>query len=133
MTQLTAQQKLVDWFVTHGGLVPSSIQLEKNVESGQHFRCTQNVDIPSSGQVELCLCPFSLTLSHLNILDSRPLALRNSSDESICTTLLRGMPTAAVSYFFLAEQRMKGIESFWEPYISTLPKEEAMNPPLWFE
>ena len=35
--------------------------------------------------------------------------------------------------FFLAEQRLKGEESFWYPYIEALPKEKDLTTPLYFQ
>jgi hypothetical protein len=129
------QQTLLDWFVTHGGSIHPHITLDIDEQSGQHFRAIEDLEIPSgsASDLEVCKCPFGLTLSHLNILPSPPAGLHSCAQDSICAKLIDKLPTAAVSYFFLVEQRLKGDESFWKPYISTLPKEDDMNTPLWFQ
>ena len=133
MAELTPQQDLMKWFDAHGGFLDPSIVLAISEESGQHFRAVESFDTPASEERRICKCPFSLTLSHLNLISSPPAGIHACSNGSICTKLVGNIPTAAVSYFFLVEQRLKGAESFWEPYIAALPKEAKMNTPLWFQ
>jgi hypothetical protein len=127
------QEALMTWFDANGGSINPTIALCKDEEGGQHYRAVEDVTIPTSGGLQVCYCPFGLTLSHLNVIASSPAAVRNCSQESVCAKLHGKIPTAAVSYFFLAEQRLKGAESFWEPYINSLPMEEDMQTPLWFD
>jgi hypothetical protein len=129
------QQHVLDWFVTHGGSVHPHITLDVDEDSGQHFRAIEDLEIPAgaTSDLQVCKCPFNLTLSHLNLLSSPPAGIQYFAKDSICVKLVDKIPTAAVSYFFLVEQRLKGAESFWEPYITSLPKEDDMNTPLWFQ
>jgi hypothetical protein len=128
------QQHLLDWFVNHGGSVDAQITLDIDEDSGQHFRALEDLEIPtgSTSDRQVCKCPFSLTLSHLNLLPTPPRGLHSCAGDSICAKLIDNVPTASVCYFFLIEQRLKGTDSFWEPYISALPKEDEMTTPLWF-
>lgn len=130
---MSIQEALMTWFEANGGTINPSIALAKDDEGGQHYRALEDVNIPSSGGLQVCYCPFGLTLSHLNVTVSPPAAVKNCSQESVCSKLLGKIPTAAVSYFFLTEQRLKGVESFWEPYINSLPTESEMQTPLWFD
>lgn len=129
---MSVQEALMAWFEANGGSINPSIALAKDDEGGQHFRALEEVNIPSSNGLQVCYCPFGLTLSHLNVTATPPAAVKNCSQESVCSKLVGKIPTAAVSYFFLAEQRLKGSESFWEPYINSLPTESEMQTPLWF-
>jgi len=130
---MSIQEALMTWFEANGGAINPSIALAKDDEGGQHFRAMEDVSIPSPGGLQVCYCPFGLTLSHLNVVPSPPAAVRNYSQESVSAKLLGKVPTATVSYFFLAEQRLKGAASFWAPYISSLPLESEMQTPLWFD
>lgn len=40
---------------------------------------------------------------------------------------------STIGILFLAEQRLKGRDSFWFPYIQLLPTETEMSTPLWFK
>jgi hypothetical protein len=112
-----------------------SLELIFTKESGQHFRATANISVSTktnTAQV-LCRCPFSLSLSFLNVLPTPPASVRNYSASSVCRHLIDKVPRAVVSYFFLCEQRLLGEEGFWAPYIDALPREEDMNTPWWFD
>ncbi|KAF2431708.1 SET domain-containing protein [Tothia fuscella] len=132
MASSSPQQKLVRWFQSHGGSINPSIKLVVDEESGQHFRASQELSISPKSEVEVCNCPFSLTLSSLNLLSKPPKGIESRSNRSVCSNLIGKIAEPAVNYFFLAEQRLLGSESFWEPYISALPKEDALDTPLWF-
>lgn len=38
-----------------------------------------------------------------------------------------------IGYFFLCAQKLKKKESFWCPYIDTLPTENELTTPVWFD
>jgi hypothetical protein len=132
MDSSNVQQQLEDWFLTNGGYLNPSLGLAYTQESGQHFIATKDIPASEGSTTQLCKCPFSLSLSFLNILPSPPASIRNYSSESICTHLIDKLPKAAQSYFFLCEQRLLGDKSFWWPYITALPKEDDMTTPWWF-
>ncbi|KAJ9635134.1 hypothetical protein H2199_008620 [Coniosporium tulheliwenetii] len=52
--------------------------------------------------------------------------------DGVAAKLAEYAPIHVVSYFTLIEQRLMGIDSFWAPYISCLPKESNLNTPLFF-
>jgi hypothetical protein len=133
MTAQSPQEKLMQWFTSHGGSIHPSITLSVDDESGQHFRASQILTIPQNAELAVCKCPFNLTFSHLNLLSSPPASITSHASKSLCAKLVDKILTPAVSYFFLVEQRLLGEKSFWAPYISVLPKEDDMNTPLWFE
>ncbi|TID14751.1 SET domain-containing protein [Venturia nashicola] len=130
---MNVQEALMAWFEANGGSINPSITLAKDDAGGQHYRALGDIKTPSSGGLQVCYCPFGVTLSHLNVTENPPDAVKNCSRESVCSKLLGKIPTAAVSYFFLAEQRLKSAESFWAPYIDSLPAESEMQTPLWFD
>jgi hypothetical protein len=125
--------KLRKWFLDNGGYLDPSLSLDFDQESGQHFRATTSITASESSVKPLCKCPFSLSLSFLNILPTPPANIRNHSSTSVCTHLVDKVPQAVRSYFFLCEQRLLGEQSFWAEYIACLPGEEAMTTPWWFD
>jgi hypothetical protein len=122
------QLQLLEWFARNGGFVNSAVSLRKTAEYGYHFMASKDLPINSTP----CSCPFSLTLSYLNLLPSPPAGIKSYADESLCSKLVGKISKSAVGSFFLAEQRLKGSESFWAPYIEALPKNDDLTTPLWF-
>ena len=127
------QNRLKQWFLENNGYLDENLDLVFDKENGQHFRATSNIAASQESIQVLCRCPFALSLSFLNVFSTPPASVRNCSKESVCTHLLDKIPRAVVSYFFLCEQRLRGDESFWGPYIAALPREDAMTTPWWFE
>jgi hypothetical protein len=132
MNKSKAQERLKEWFMANGGSLNPSLSLTYTRSSGQHFRATTSITASESSPAQLCNCPFSLSLSFLNILASPPASIRNCSSESICTHLIDRIPKATQNYFFLCEQRLLGEKSFWAPYIDVLPNENELTTPWWF-
>lgn len=132
-TKGDTQARLEKWFIGNNGYLKEDLDLTFDEQNGQHFRATTDVSASEDSVQPLCRCPFSLTLSFLNVLETPPQSIRNCSKESNCTYLLDKLPTAAVSHFFLCEQKLLGEKSFWEPYISALPGENDMTTPWWFD
>jgi hypothetical protein len=54
--------------------------------------------------------------------------------ESVCSELVDNLEIdmSTIAILFLVEQRLKGRDSFWFPYIQLLPTETEMSTPLWF-
>lgn len=125
---------LIDWFWSHGGRVHASISLQIDEEFGYHFRA--RTDIPASTEENgtlVCRCPSQLTLSYLNVLTSCPSNVKACATESVVSKVVGKVESHVVGCFFLCEQRLKGKESFWWPYIDLLPKEKIFTTPLWFD
>jgi hypothetical protein len=121
--------ELLEWFKSNGGELDEAVELKFNREFGCHFLSTRELKPNTTA----CTCPFNLTLSHLNCLPSPPEGVRPEAESSVCSSLVGKVAHSAVAAFFLAEQRLKGKDSFWHPYINSLPKEPDMTTPLWFQ
>lgn len=112
----------------------SSAKLVWTKEEGTLFRATSSItqDPNSKDPVLLCKCPYALTLSHVNVLDTSNDRVRNYAGSSPIAQLVGKVEDSTVSYFFLSEQRSLGTESFWHAYIDLLPTEDDLCTPLWF-
>jgi hypothetical protein len=124
------KDRLIQWFRENGGRLNEAIEMLHSPDYGYHF-------IAKSKAINVkeiaCTCPFGLTLSHLNVLPAPPAGVRNYSNESVCSKLVDKVDKSTVAAFFLAEQRLKGKDSFWLPYIRLLPNEAKITTPLWFK
>ncbi|KAL8639288.1 MAG: hypothetical protein Q9226_008885 [Calogaya cf. arnoldii] len=120
---------LIQWFLENGGRLNESMEMIHSPDHGYHYVASRIIYAKEIAGI----CPFSLTLSHLNALPSPPVGIRNCSNESICSKLVGKVNQSTVAAFFLAEQRLKGPDSFWFPYVRLLPNEAEMSTPLWFK
>lgn len=130
--ELTSKaDQLTRWFAENGGHLNEAVELVHNLEYGYHYMALNG---PIGSQELVCECPFSLTLSHLNVVPKSPAGIRNYSLRSVCSMLMHNpkIHKSTIAAFFLAEQRLKSKESFWFPYIQLLPSEADMTTPLWF-
>jgi len=127
--------ELVNWFVENGGYIHPGAEMVEDAENGIHFRARRSLPASSVQDVTICTCPLSLSLSHLNVTsqdERRGLPPVHDVAGNIASQLLGSLALNAVAYFFLVEQRLLGERSFWEPYISCLPKEDQLGTPLYF-
>lgn len=122
-------ERALTWFVEHGGQLHSAIEMRFTPAYGHHFAAMD----PIQADEIVCSCPFALSISYLNVIAESPASIRNYSHQSICAHLVGRVDKSTATAFFLAEQRLKGKDSFWHPYIRLLPDEAKMKTPLWFD
>jgi hypothetical protein len=126
---------LIEWFKAHNGKIDPALSLQKDDQNGYHFR-TSVGDLPASPDqngTPICRCPLNLTLSYLNVKIPTPPGIRDCSNESVVSKIIDRISPQTAGYIFLIEQRLKGKQSFWWPYVDALPKEKELSTPLWFE
>ena len=116
-----AASELLEWFQSQDGRLHPDVTIAEDPENGLHFRA--RMDVPPG---DICTCPTNLSISILNVLKSNSLAskLVNHRDKNITIQ--------TISYVFLAEQRLHASRSFWSPYIESLPKEDTLMLPIYY-
>lgn len=135
---------LVSWAKLHGASLHPALEIYKDDVTGFSMRVKS-----SSGPEELTLkshddiltCPLGISLSYLNALTGQPLSSTPSEQSfqqaaSFPPELLKAAPHI-VGRFFLMQQYLLGHNSFWHPYIATLPQPDVASswssPPFWPE
>jgi hypothetical protein len=128
-------QRFHEWFTSNGGYINASCHLEQD-DNGISVRA--DTDIPR-GEVA-AKCPFSLTLSNLNlhahVEDAEGGAddpVRYISETALEPLVQSNLPFETVSRFVLMEQRILAARSFWAPYMDVLPKEDRLNTPVYYD
>ncbi|KAB2575457.1 Ribosomal lysine N-methyltransferase set10 [Lasiodiplodia theobromae] len=111
-----AIDRLVDWFVQHGGYVHPSLRFAQDAYGGVAGFAAEDISNPPTGGLHLMTCPLKLQLSHLQ------------APESIQGQL----PEHVLRNIALIRETLLGEESLWAPYIECLPKSEQMNTPIFF-
>jgi hypothetical protein len=118
--------QVIQWFHQNGGKLHPDIEAKTADTYGLHFISTK--EIPADQIASFC--PFKLSLSYLNCLSQPPQGVRKL--DSNASKLIDHVDPNVVAAFALAEERLKGEQSFWAPYINLLPKETELSTPLWF-
>lgn len=127
--------QLTRWFVENGGFIHPGVEMFEDAENGVHFRARRLLPESSMEDFVVCACPVSLTLSHLNVAsreEREDVVPVHAVTGSIASQLRGHLPLNAITHFLLAEQRLLGQQSFWQPYVSCLPKEGQLGTPLYF-
>ncbi|KAK3904451.1 hypothetical protein C8A05DRAFT_31778 [Staphylotrichum tortipilum] len=82
-------------------------------------------------------CPLATTLSYLNALVDAPITLPSPCQPSAAfpTRFMQTVPPHVIGRFFLVKEYLRGKDSFWAPYIATLPQPEHLDawalPAFW--
>ncbi|KAF2753879.1 SET domain-containing protein [Pseudovirgaria hyperparasitica] len=127
------------WFVDNGGRFHEKCFLDRS-STGVALYARQDIPLdhhddddddddddattePTSDNV-ICYCPMNLSISYLNVLPPDHPHFKLSIPhfyDSLAAKLVASTPLHVVSWFFLAEQYLKGKDSPWYYYIAALP------------
>ena len=118
--------ELLTWAAAHGARVNGAIEVYPDPVTGYSFRVKAGASLPANEAiVEL---PAKLSLSYLNALATPSPLLPKSA--------LGSLPPHVVGRLFLAAEYLRGTDSFWAPYIATLPQPTDRDgwalPPFWY-
>lgn len=111
---------LREWLSNNGGQLHAGIALDRNEQAGVHLRAVQDLD----PETRICTVPNALALSSLNAL----------VDDDFTVFRHRGLPVEVIGYFYLMYHYIHKEQSFWKPYLATLPGPEVDHgTPVWFD
>ena len=122
MAGLELHSVLIKWIRENGGFFHENVRVAQNVEQGFHVQVCPGKQL--SSQTRIASCPMSATLSILNVMDVVPF---RSHGTNFPGSFIRKQPSATSQYFFLMEQYLLGQNSWWAPYISTLPTPHSIQ------
>ena len=124
-------QSLILWATHHGAEVHQNVLFARDSAADIYLQ-TRPDALPIPAGSRLVTCPYSLSISYLNALDS---PLFPSRCEKFPESFLAGFPKQTITAFVLAQQFLLKAESFWWPYIRCLPQPdepELLGTPLHF-
>ena len=124
-------QALIDWSKNHGAHLHESIIFTREDDAGISLRTKQD-SAPISAGSQLVTCPYTLSISYLNALDTPSFPSRSAKFPE---SFLVRFPKETVMVFFLTQQWLLKETSFWWPYIRCLPQPDEpdrLGTPLHF-
>ncbi|KAK3688938.1 hypothetical protein B0T22DRAFT_164000 [Podospora appendiculata] len=134
--------ELVSWAEENGASLHPSLEVYLDDVTKYSVRvkpsAQQDDFLPGSTAIA---CPVSTTLSFLNAVAGGPITVSASPnghrEPAFPLRFMNEVPPYVIGRFFLVQQYLKGNNSFWRPYIATLPQPEHISswalPAFWPE
>lgn len=133
---------LLEWSKSHGGAVHPALEVYKDDVTGFSMRVkpssSSGTDVTVNSAEEVLACPLSTSLSFLNATTGGPILSGSVGHAEPCSPFppqFMGIQPHVIGHFFLMKQYLMGKDSFWYPYISTLPQPDSISswslPPFW--
>ncbi len=116
--------RLVEWVLANDGYLHPGAQIAFSQHKGFHAVVGEGQTLSSGTRI--ASCPMPVTLSVLNALDITPFSSHGSRFPD---SFLRSQASTPESLqaFFLMEQLVLGEESWWAPYIATIPSVQDVS------
>lgn len=109
---------LRQWLLDNGGHLHADVGLHCNDAAGVHCRALARLAANSC----LCVVPHSLALSCLNARVDDDFTVFRDGD----------IAPQVIGYFYLMYQHLHREQSWWKPYLDTLPVDHHTTP-FWFD
>ncbi|KAE8350668.1 hypothetical protein BDV28DRAFT_138694 [Aspergillus coremiiformis] len=130
---------LLEWMVNNGGQLHESVEIARDEQRGVHLQVKKDWKNRVLSNTHIIKTPLTATMSYFNAI-----GCSFSTDDGGSVSFPEHglhLPHAFVeavgqedsSIFFLIGQYLRGNESFWYPYIRTLPQPGALTTPLYYE
>ncbi|OIW25582.1 SET domain-containing protein [Coniochaeta ligniaria NRRL 30616] len=133
-------EELLAWGKQHGATLHEQVEVYNDALTKYSLRVKASAPAPDHG-FAVVKCPASVTLSYINALTGGPLPCNLSADTQLSpsfpASFMSSLPPHVIGRFFLIQQYLRGPQSFWYPYIRTLPQPERLAswalPAFWPE
>ncbi|KAL2266835.1 hypothetical protein VTJ83DRAFT_6187 [Remersonia thermophila] len=131
---------LVEWSRKRGAELHPSLEIYHDNVTGYSLRVNPSLSSSLGPEFVAVTCPLSTTLSFLNALIDGPLDFSSgsssqSSNAAFPPRFMQSSPPHVIGRFFLIREYLKGKQSFWWPYLATLPAPDhiaAWAPPSFW-
>ncbi|AEO68391.1 6591135e-f2e1-40d5-9bc7-21077552061d [Thermothielavioides terrestris] len=134
---------LLAWSEQHGAQLHPALEVYHDDVTKFSLRVRPSLENGLEPGFRAVACPLSTTLSYLNALVDGPVRLASSPSGRTPGTpafpaqFMESLPPHVIGRFFLIKEYLKGRDSFWAPYIATLPQPEHVSawalPAFWPE
>lgn len=134
---------LLRWSKEHGGTVHPDLEIYKDDVTGYSMRVkpssTREAETTIKSGEEVLRCSMDTSLSFLNAVTDGPIVAGPSKHlpepRPAFSPRFMEIQPHVIGHFYLMKQYLLGKDSFWYPYISTLPQPDSISswslPPFW--
>ncbi|KAK4171967.1 hypothetical protein QBC36DRAFT_338901 [Triangularia setosa] len=131
---------LHQWAENHGANLHPSLEIYKDDITGYSLRVQPSANEGLAPGFCAVGCHVAITLSYINALIDSPIntsATNQEQDPAFPPRFMSSAPPHVIGRFFLIKEYLKGKDSYWWPYISTLPQPDHIDtwalPAVWPE
>lgn len=135
---------LLEWGKAHGGTLHPALEVYKDNVTGFSMRVKVSFTNMTNQSIdpgeEILTCPLETSLSFLNATTGGPILSQPSEHAEPCPVFpprFMALQPHVIGHFFLMKQYLMGKNSFWHPYIATLPQPDSPSswslPAFWPE
>ncbi|KAK3386087.1 hypothetical protein B0H63DRAFT_560546 [Podospora didyma] len=131
---------LSEWAQQHGAKLHPSLEIYDDDITKFSIRAKETATDALEPGFAAFSCPLPITLSYLNALVGGPItpsAPPGQKEPAFPPRFISTLPPHVVGRFFLMQQYLEGDDSFWWPYLATLPQPEHVSswalPAFWPE
>lgn len=110
--------ELVAWASQHGTILDSQVEIYFDHITGLSFRAHNDISLGTP----IAVSSPATSLSYLNATESLYYSRHSDSFPPAFIAGLEGSYCYVIGHFFLVQQYLLGQNSFWYPYIRTLPQ-----------
>ncbi|KAL4788167.1 hypothetical protein BJX76DRAFT_353466 [Aspergillus varians] len=116
---------LLEWMQTHGGSLHESVYISHDDSRGTYLRVKKS-GVPSN--THIIKTPVAITMSYFNAIDQHSGETHfPAHGVKFPPEFVESVGPEEVVIFFLVGQYLRGSESFWYPYIQTLPQPGSLT------
>lgn len=134
MQSLDSHQEFLQWVISHGGYIDDSVCIAQDASRGVHMQVRADWPQPVSPETRVFSTPLGITMSYYNAIDYQSEKASFSSHGVVFPrAFIDAVGPEETSAFFLMGQFLRGPDSFWYPYLRTLPQPGQLTTPLFFE
>ncbi|KAL6234823.1 hypothetical protein BDW75DRAFT_156857 [Aspergillus navahoensis] len=122
---------LLEWMKCHGGSLHEDVYISHDDSRGTHIRVKK---AGVSSNTHIIKTPVATTMSFFNAINHRAGDTHfPAHDVKFPSTFIEKVGSEEVTIFFLIGQYLRGTESFWHPYIRTLPQPGTLTTLPYYE
>ncbi|KAK0736040.1 hypothetical protein B0T21DRAFT_366177 [Apiosordaria backusii] len=133
-------ENLRQWAESHGATLNPSLEIYEDDITGYSLRVKPSANERLAPGFCAVSCHVAITLSYVNSLIDGPIdnsARHHEQGPAFPSQFMSSNPPHVIGRFFLVKEYLKGKDSYWWPYISTLPQPDRLNtwalPAVWPE
>ncbi|KAK0630436.1 hypothetical protein B0T17DRAFT_528431 [Bombardia bombarda] len=133
-------QALTAWAQSNGANLHPSLEIYHDNVTKYSVRVKESVSDGLKPPFDAIACPLPTTISYANALIDGPIALsatEQPKSPAFPERFMNTLPPHVIGRFFFIQQYLKADNSYWQPYIATLPQPEHTDswalPAFWPE
>lgn len=130
---LEAHTSLLEWVNQHGGHINDAVRIAQDDQRGVHLQVRADWPTTVCSETRVINTPLGVTMSYFNAIDySSPKGSFSSHGVQFPRAFIDAVGLEETMTFFLMAHFLRGEQSFWYPYLRTLPQPGQLTTPLFF-